>query len=147
MPTLRKTLTKKGKERWNVVIRDMGYQLLKKVFDTEQEAKTFLAKNYPMLVFRDPRARLDLEKRQYIEKSLKQGMPIIEIARALGFTYKGIRQEIDRNDGIQFYTAESAEQNSAVRLPKNNYDRRIQALEMHIEILFDEIKTLKGKLT
>jgi IS30 family transposase len=94
--------------------------------------------------------RYNLEDRKIIEQMLKNGCTHNAIAVFLGRAQPALSREIKKNGGNEAYNAEEAQkrmESLLVQTPKEKktlpqVNRRIDILEMQIEILMDKIKEL-----
>ena len=94
--------------------------------------------------------RYNLDDRKIIEQMLKNGCTHNAIAVFLKRAQPAISREIKKNGGNEQYSAEAAQQRMEsllVSVPKTRktlpqVDRRIDILEMQVEILLDKIKEI-----
>lgn len=100
-----------------------------------------------------------LEERKVIQKLLKQGFSGTNIAKHLHRSQNGVNYEIRRNGGRNKYDAEKAHEIIIKRRMESNEKRRnanlgksgpglnkrVQNLEMQVEVLFETIKEMRGR--
>lgn len=93
---------------------------------------------------------MTFQERQLLEKLNKEGKSLTQMVRALNFNPSTITREFRRNGGRSIYTAENGQksyENRTFYLPgATNQTKRIESLFMMLDILSDEIKTLKKRL-
>ncbi len=92
-----------------------------------------------------------IHERIFIEKSLKKGDSVRKISLNLERSHSGVNSEIKRGGGIHNYSAELGEktylENMKYTKTMNNkeLELKLQSLEMQIEILVDQIRSLTNK--
>lgn len=105
-----------------------------------------------------PNSQLTSEEREKIEILIKEGMSCAEIGREIGRGKNSIVVEIRRNGGREVYNAKQAHKNALIRKndkilamqkknmvesPYKTIRKRLNYLEIQMDILTDTIKQLK----
>lgn len=114
-----------------------------------------------------PNSRLTLGERQLIEKLLKQSQSCSHIAGVIGRSKNAVVVEVRRAGGRETYSAEKAQEESdhrfnvarfsksrkltiahgegIVETPYITLKRRLECLEMQLEILTEQIRKLQNE--
>jgi IS30 family transposase len=105
---------------------------------------------------------LNLQERKKIEELIKQNYSLSDIARTIGRAKNTVITDVRRNGGRNEYTAEKSMETSRKRMilklaalttrnkepkisPLSRMLSRVDVLEMHVDILIDEINKLKER--